>query len=174
MGNGFTSTFHHKVDSKGRVSVPAGFRRALDADAGAGESATELLLLPSFEKLNCLEAYQPSYLRKIQEGINRMKPGSPRRRWVERKVNAPLITLPLDPAGRVILGPTLREKYGFAFGENVVFCGLGQTFQIWSENEFNAFDDAFDDAPPPPDEEVEDSPLLMVPLDWDDAPEAAA
>lgn len=165
MGDGFTSTLHHKVDAKGRVSVPAGFRRELEAEEG---EQVHLRLLPDSQKQKCLEGYQLSYLRDLQERIKRMRPGSPERRFAERKINASLITLPVDEAGRVVISPKLRETYGIS--EKVVFVGLGQTFQLWAEEEWERAEAEY--AAQEAAMEAEHGASVLELLPWSDAPEA--
>lgn len=164
MGEGFTSTLHHKVDAKGRVSVPAGFRRELESEEG---DSVHLRLLPDSQGQACLEGYQLSYLRDLQDRIKLMRPGSKARRRAEMKINAALITLPVDPAGRVVLSPKLREAWGI--DKDVVFVGLGQTFQMWAVEKWEAYCAELEAE----DDEDEDGLNFLETLPWPEDPAPA-
>ena len=160
MSEGFHGAWVHKVDGKGRVSVPADFRRALKDDGGE----PILRLAPNLDGDPCIDGYAAAYLEQIKRKIRKMQPGSRQRKKMEHIFGARLRMLPVDPAGRVVLPQEMRAKFGL--DEAVAFVGNDQTFQIWPAAKW-AEEEARRDA-----EFVEEgNPLLGV--DWGDEEEGA-
>ncbi|MGG7564793.1 division/cell wall cluster transcriptional repressor MraZ [Rhodovulum sp. DZ06] len=155
MQEGFHGAWVHKVDSKGRVSVPADFRRELEAEG----VPMALRLVPNMDKEPCIDGYSLPYLKKIRKKIRRLQPGSAARKNLEHLFGARMEVLPVDPAGRVVLPAHLREAY--AASGQVAFVGADQTFQIWAADDWAAECARRDEAA------LDDgNPLLG--LDWDD------
>lgn len=155
MQEGFHGVWVHKVDGKGRVSVPADFRRQLEAEG----ATAALRLAPNLDGEACIDGYAYDHLQKIKSRIRRMQPGSKQRKALEHVFGARMTVLPIDPAGRVVLPAALREKAGLN-GE-IAFVGADQTFQIWpgalwAEKEAERDEAAMEDG----------NPLLA--LSWDD------
>jgi MraZ protein len=127
MWKRFTSSSVHKVDAKGRVSVPAGFRRVLEG----GESADPaLFLIPKMQRQPCLTGFTPDHIRNIDAAISRMRPFSPERQKLERQFMARAIPMNLDENGRINLSPKLQAQVGLE--DQALFVGMGASFQIWN------------------------------------------
>ena len=128
----------HKVDQKGRVSVPAPFRRVLeegDPDWAPGQNPN-LVLIYGMPGNNCLEGYSIEGASRIDEKISRMPTFSPARRALERLLNTQSIYAQVDENGRIVLPPRLRETFGLEV--DALFAGMGEHFQIWSPDRFRA------------------------------------
>ena len=122
----------HKVDQKGRVSVPAPFRRVLeegDPDWAPGQNPN-LVLIYGMPGNNCLEGYSIEGANRLDEKISRMPTFSPARRALERLLNTQSIYAQVDENGRIVLPQRLREMFGL--GEEALFAGMGEHFQIWA------------------------------------------
>ena len=74
MRQRFTSSSVHKVDGKGRVSVPAGFRRVLEQAEEPG-----LALISNFRNQGYIEGYTLDELASIHADIEEMPRYSPQR-----------------------------------------------------------------------------------------------
>jgi MraZ protein len=118
----FLSTYVNKVDRKGRVSVPAGFRTAL-----AGQSFAGIVCFRSF-KTAAIEG----------SGIDRIEEMSARLDGLDQfsedyEIIASIFSdsqqLPFDGEGRVVLPEDLAAHAGIT--DSAAFVGLGRTFQIW-------------------------------------------
>ena len=127
----FLSTFTKKIDKKGRVSVPAQFRSALNNESFGG-----IIVYPSFIN-SCVEACGMSRIEKLSEGIENLDPFSEERDAFAAAVLGGSSQLQFDSEGRVTLPPELVEKAGI--DEDVVFIGKGQTFEIWEPKQFAAY-----------------------------------
>ncbi|MAZ76117.1 MAG: division/cell wall cluster transcriptional repressor MraZ [Micavibrio sp.] len=120
----FLSTHVNKVDKKGRVSVPSGFRAAL-----ADQSFQGVVLFRS-NNHECLEGFAYSYMEELGERLDNFDLFSSEQDDLATAIFADAVQLPLDGDGRVILPEGLAE---FALLDGrAAFVGLGQKFQIWN------------------------------------------
>ncbi|MFC4732970.1 division/cell wall cluster transcriptional repressor MraZ [Salipiger abyssi] len=134
----FRGESRHKVDSKGRVSIPASFRRVLEA----GDPDWVEGLNPNFvivygdQRRKYLECYTIDEIEAVEDRISRMKRGSKKRRILERLFSTQSITTSVDETGRIVLPAKLREKIGLS-GE-AQFASNVDTFQIWEPEAYEA------------------------------------
>lgn len=123
----FLSTFINKIDSKGRVSVPASFRAALIGQATSGIVAYRSIKFPA------LEAAGAERFEELAARLDSLPEFSE-----ERDALASILPdsqqLPLDGEGRIMLPQALVTHAGL--GSNAAFVGLGRTFQIWDPERF--------------------------------------
>jgi MraZ protein len=128
----------HKVDQKGRVSVPAPFRRVLeegDPDWTEGLNPTFVILYGRPGR-RCLEGYTLRAAGEIDDMIAQLPRFSPDREKLERFINARSVYAQVDENGRVLLSAKLREQAGL--GEEALFAGMGDKFQIWTPEAYAA------------------------------------
>jgi MraZ protein len=126
----------HKVDQKGRVSVPAPFRRVLeegDPDWSPGQNPT-LVLIYGMPSGNCLEGYTMEGAARLDEKVSRMPTFSKSRRALERLLNTQSIYAQVDENGRIVLPQRLREMFGL--DEEALFAGMGEHFQVWAPGSY--------------------------------------
>ena len=127
----FLSTFAKKIDKKGRVSVPAQFRAAMQDESFGG-----IVVYPSFIH-SCVEACSMSRIKKLSDSIDNLDPFSEERDAFATTVLGASSQLQFDSEGRVTLPPELLEQSGIT--EDVVFVGKGQTFEIWEPKRFETY-----------------------------------
>ncbi len=152
MAGKFRGESTHKVDAKGRVSIPAAFRRVLaenDPDWHEGE-APSLILVYGGASRKFLEGYSIAAMADVDEKIDRLPRGSRNRRILERTFYGQATHIQVDETGRLVLAPKLRAKAGIT--DEAVFIASGDTFQIWSPEayaedmeKFESFHDEFDE-----------------------------
>lgn len=122
----FLGTHQNKLDSKGRVSVPASFRAAL---RGRDESnGTHLVLRPSHH-YPCIEAWPSTEFEALAEPLNRLDIFSQAHDDLAASLYSDAFPVEADKEGRIVLPDSLVTYAGL--GETVVFMGLGRIFQIW-------------------------------------------
>ncbi len=119
----FLSTFQNKVDRKGRVSVPAPFRAAL-----AGQNFAGVVLFPSMKGHRCLDGFGWDKVEELSASVAALDHLSDEREALQT-LFASANQLAFDIDGRILLTEDLREVAGI--GENAVFVGRGDHFQIW-------------------------------------------
>ncbi|MGD1933912.1 MAG: division/cell wall cluster transcriptional repressor MraZ [Candidatus Phaeomarinobacter sp.] len=125
----FVSTYENKVDKKGRVSVPAAFRKALEGEAFDGIFCFESLSKP------CIQSGGQSYIEMLQSAIEQVfDPLTDDQDDFATTLLSGSTPLALDGDGRVTLTKDLIKTGGF--GETIVFVGMGDSFEIWEPNAF--------------------------------------
>ncbi len=158
MWQQFTSSFFNKVDAKGRVSVPALFRKALELRGADGR----LVLVPGFRDKHCVEGYAPDAYERLARSVRRMHPSDPRRKKLEYRLMGRAQPLDVDENGRIVLPADLRARYDL--GAEAVFVGLGDSFQIWSREGYETHVAPILEA-----DEDDDDAFAALPWDEDDA-----
>ncbi len=133
LGNGsalmlFLSTYHNRIDKKGRVSVPAPFRAALSGQEFSGIVAYSSLMHPA------IEACGMNRILKINERIEMLDPFSEERDAFATTIFGESVQLAFDSEGRVMLPEALIASASLS--EQVVFVGKGETFEIWQPKAF--------------------------------------
>ena len=137
MHLGFTGEYQQKVDGKGRMSIPADFRRVLEAGDPAAKEAGNLpgvYILYGPHLKGRLVAHTVESFSAIAAAIAAIQPKSQdearQKRLAQVSLLGHAVRLDLDRDGRVVLPLRQREKIGLTEGE-VVYLGLGDTFEVW-------------------------------------------
>jgi len=138
LGRRFRGEGLHKVDSKGRVSIPALFRRVIEAcDPNWKEGLPpELVIVYGYETRKYIECYTIEAIEEVDSKIDRLPRGSLERKTLERFFHGQSIPTSIDETGRLVLSPKLRER--FSIEKEAYFIAAGDTFQIWSPQIFEA------------------------------------
>ena len=127
----FLSSYENKIDKKGRVSVPATFRSHLSAMGYNG-----FVSYPSFNH-PALEACSQDRIEKLSNTIDSLNPFEEKRDFFATSILSDSENLQFDPEGRVSISEKLLKHAKIK--NNILFVGLGKTFQIWEPNNFEKF-----------------------------------
>lgn len=127
----FSSSATNKVDGKGRVSIPAPFRKVL-----AGEATPVLFLMPEVRGRPAIEGFGLSHFEKLADAVGQMNPLSAEYDALADVVAGQAHQLPLDETGRIVLPQDLREQAGIE--DSAYFVGRFKTFQIWNPEIYEA------------------------------------
>ena len=127
----FLSSFENKIDKKGRVSVPANFRSHLSSMGYNG-----FITYPSFNH-HALEACSQDRIEKLSNTIDSLNPFEEKRDFFATSILSESENLQFDTEGRVSLSEKLMDHAKIK--NNVLFVGLGKTFQIWEPKNFGKF-----------------------------------
>lgn len=148
----FRGESHHKVDNKGRVSIPASFRRVLEAcDPNWREGDNpDLVIVYGDHRRNYLECYTIAAIEEVDEQIARLPRGSMERKMLQRLFHGQSYPTNVDETGRLVLPAKLRQKIGL--DHEAFFIAAGDTFQIWKpetyeEEELSRTEAWLDDLP---------------------------
>ncbi len=103
-----------KVDAKGRVSIPAKFRRIFESSDPDWETGKrpQLVIVFGFEEWTHLRLFTMDAIDEIDAGISRMPRGSSERTYLETLMNGLSEEAEIDGDGRLVLPQRLREKIG--------------------------------------------------------------
>ncbi len=127
----FLSSYENKLDKKGRVSVPASFRSHLNSLGYNG-----FISYPSFNH-SALEACSQDRIEKLSHTIDNLNPFEEKRDYFATSILSESVNLQFDTEGRVLF-PNKLLKHA-KIKNNIMFVGLGKTFQIWEPNLFEKF-----------------------------------
>ena len=127
----FLSSYENKIDTKGRVSVPATFRSHLSSMGYNG-----FISYPSFNHA-ALEACSQDRIERLSQTIDSLNPFEEKRDFFATSILSESENLQFDTEGRVSLSRKLLNHANIKY--NVLFVGLGKTFQIWSPKIFEKF-----------------------------------
>ena len=127
----FLSTYENKIDKKGRVSVPASFRSHLSNLGYNG-----VICYPSFNNQS-IEACSQDRIEKLSASIDSLSPFEEKRDYFATSVLSESVNLQFDTEGRVSLTEKLLDHAEIK--NNILFVGLGKTFQIWEPKIFEKF-----------------------------------
>ena len=137
MGRRFRGESDHKVDTKGRVSIPASFRRVLEAsdpDWSPGEPPNMVIVYGDHRR-KYLECYTMEAIEEVDVKIAKLPRGSVERRMLELMFNGQSHPTQVDETGRLVLPAKLRKKIGIE--DTAYFIATGDTFQIWNPETFD-------------------------------------
>jgi len=124
----FLSTYHNRLDKKGRISIPAQFRTVL-----AGQQSEGIVAYPS--PINpSIEACGMQRIMKFNQRVERFEPYSSERDAFSSMLFGDSVQLGFDGEGRVMLPPQLVE---FAkLKDEVTILGKGEIFELWEPKAF--------------------------------------
>jgi MraZ protein len=127
-----------KVDSKGRVSIPALFRRVVQAcDPNWTEGLSpELVIVYGDTRREFLECYTIEAIEEVDVKIDALPRGSVGRKTLERLFHGQSFPTSIDETGRLVLPVKLRQKIGI--DKEAYFIAAGDTFQIWNPDTYEA------------------------------------
>jgi MraZ protein len=125
----FLSTFEKQLDAKRRIVVPQEFRASM---AGPFDG---VFCFPSIEA-DCIEGGGRALFDRYQSLIEELEFGDPLRAALETSVLGGMAQLSFDTAGRITLPEALCDMFGLS--DWVAVVGLGERFQIWERQAFQA------------------------------------
>lgn len=118
------------LDLKGRVTLPARCREALEADGGNVVVATVDL------REQCLLLYSWTAWQPIEAALMDLPNMDERYRRLQRMMLGHAVEIEIDGSGRVLLSQELRD---FArLDKRVALVGQGNKFELWSEEHWDA------------------------------------
>lgn len=122
----FLGNIEAKTDAKGRVFIPSGFRKQLQA------ASEERLVLRKDVFQDCLVLYPESVWFKTQDRLRRrLNPWNAKHQEVFRQfVSDAEIMIP-DGNGRILLSKRYLQMAGIQ--SEVRFIGMDTTFEIWAK-----------------------------------------
>ena len=145
----FTGTHDHKMDERGRVSLPTEFRRVLD---GVGSTGA-LYIVPRLEDPRAhVVLTTEAYTNLIARHNEREYPSRKAQKRMEIKIMHKVAQVQVDDMGRIVLAKDLRAEIGLnpEGKDDVRFVGSDARFEIWrpdahAEAEAELMDDDEDD-----------------------------
>ena len=120
----FFDTLVGKIDSKGRVCIPASYRSSFE------KTETDLVVFRSFNK-PCIECCSSLLLENLAQGIeDTLSLFSEEQETLADLIYADAHAFVFDSTGRIGLSQKLISHASLT--DTVAFVGKGRTFQIWN------------------------------------------
>jgi MraZ protein len=121
-----------KVDAKGRVSIPAPFRRVIEASDPDWKDGLRpnIVIVYGPESQDWLDVYSMEAINEMDEQISLMQRGSPQRLMIEELMYGQSFEAQIDDDGRLTIPQKHRDKIGLK-GE-AFFISAGDYFRIWN------------------------------------------
>ena len=120
MTKTFSGEYHHSLDTKGRLIVPAKFREILGSRFWIGKGFDQ-----------CLQIYDEEDWEAFSNSLKALPKNSDKARKLVRYFMSGTVEVEIDKQGRILLPAQLREIAGI--DKNVVFVGMGTRGELWSE-----------------------------------------
>ncbi len=132
MARRFRGSDTFKVDGKGRVSIPAPFRRVIEASDPDWRDGLRpnIVIVYGDDRQDWLEVYTIAAIEEIDAQIEDMQRGSSERLWLEELMHGKSVETQIDEDGRLVLPQRLREKIGLK--DEAFFISAGDYFKIWN------------------------------------------
>ena len=130
MVSDFIGRYLNKVDKKGRVSVPAGWRPSLISKDFSG------IIAQSSLSEKAIDAYPRDYLELLQGKLDLNDPLLEENEY-ESTVLFGGSVLSFDSEGRVVLSDSLRNEINLT--SEALFVGMGRRFRIWNPKIFDEY-----------------------------------
>lgn len=119
----FLGTHQNRLDSKGRVSVPAQFRAVLRA-----ADELSVVLRPS-HRHPCIEGWPAAAFAELAAPLDTLDLFSDSHEDMQAAIYGDAYPVEPDKEGRIVVPDLLKQHAGLT--EAVAFMGVGRTFQIW-------------------------------------------
>ena len=126
----FLSSYENRLDTKGRISVPASFRASVSNEKFAG-----VVLYRSFTN-NCIEGLSMSRMEQMAAATDKMGIFDSELDDLSAMLFADARQLAFDVTGRIVIPTDLLKHAGIT--DTAVFVGRGNSFQIWNPDAFRA------------------------------------
>lgn len=123
--NEFTGKHVHTLDDKGRVSVPAQFRKQLPKEGlfvGRGMEGSLIL-------------YPPEKWSRVRDGLASLSRNSRKHRDIIREFSQYIRPVNIDAQGRISIPSDLVELSGMT--DEVVFLGMLDSIEIWAAERYS-------------------------------------
>lgn len=128
----FIGEYHHNLDSKGRLIIPAKFRDQI---------GDEIIFTRGME--GCIFGYPQAEWQKIEAKLAKLPLTQRSARKFTRLFYSGAMETEFDKQGRVNLTATLKEHADLI--KECVIVGVSNRIEIWSEDRWQKFADEADD-----------------------------
>lgn len=122
----FKGVYRHRIDAKGRLPVPAGFRKAL---------AEGRVVLTRLDQ--CLAVYPPGEWRRVEDQLAALPTFNKQVKALTRLLTSRACDCALDAQGRILLPAALRAEAALA--REAVVVGVLNRFEVWNPEAWNEF-----------------------------------
>ncbi|MCF6157573.1 MAG: division/cell wall cluster transcriptional repressor MraZ [wastewater metagenome] len=129
----FTGEYHHTIDDKNRLAIPAPLRDSIDIETeGKGFYITRGLD-------DCLFLYTPKVWQNVVSKIEQLSFTNKKARQFQRLFFSKAQKIPdYDPQGRILIPQYLKDLAKIR--KSVVILGISSRIEIWDEETWKRFE----------------------------------
>lgn len=124
----FTGKYNHTLDAKGRIIVPAKFKKYL------GDMFQICIGMDG-----CLYIFTMERWQQFVEDFNKLPGTDMRARKLRRAMLANSSECEIDKQGRILINSDLRKAA--ALNKEAVFVGVGDKIELWDKDRFDEAND---------------------------------
>lgn len=129
----FMGQYHHNLDNKGRIIIPAKFRDELGS-----------IIVVTRGLDGCLSVYTVSQWQTIYEQLIKLPNTKRESRMYLRTFMANAAECEFDNQGRILLPPSLIKTADLS--KECIVIGAGDHVEIWAKDSWENFQDVADDS----------------------------
>jgi MraZ protein len=129
---GFIGREQHNVDAKGRLQIPARFRRRFllqEDESGTGAPSHSPVLYVFKADDGSLELYEPSVWNEKEQQLLKLSDFNPDERLLTTMIYARLDQTELDRSGRIALSREMLDHAGIV--KDAVIIGANAKMVVW-------------------------------------------
>jgi len=126
----FRGQFEHAIDAKGRTSLPSRYRSVLAPERDLPLVVTKALFDP------CLQVYTLGAWSELERKIAELPQFDDNVVRLRRNYISPAVECDVDPQGRILVPPALRQHA--ALEKDVFWAGQGLYAELWSSDRWKA------------------------------------
>jgi MraZ protein len=130
-GTVFKGTYRYRIDPKGRLPVPAAFRRAM----AVGEGGARRLVVTVLDQ--CLVAYPPAEWSRLEAQLAALPAFSRPVKTLTRLLTSRACDCDLDGQGRILLPGALRQAARLQ--REAVMVGVLNRIEVWAPEAWDSF-----------------------------------
>jgi MraZ protein len=123
------------LDAKGRMAIPAKFRKHLDV------CCEGRLVVTIDHSDHCLQLYPMPEWEQVEQKLIALPSLNPQVRRLKRMLLGNATECEMDGNGRILLPAKLREFAGL--DKSMVMSGQGNKFELWNEQTWNEHMDEY-------------------------------
>ncbi len=125
---GFIGKERHAIDEKGRLMIPARFRKRLHESAEGRQTAATLYIMKAVD--GSLELYEPEVWEEKEESILALSDFNPDERMLKTMMYESLDSVEMDGQGRIALPRDFMRHASIE--KDVVIIGANVKMILWS------------------------------------------
>lgn len=134
---GFIGKEQHSIDDKGRLMIPARFRKRLaQVQENAGNAASTALLYVMKAVDGSVELYEPEVWEEKEVSLSKLSDFNPDQRMLKTLMYESLDSVEMDRHGRIALPKDFMQHAGIT--KDVIVIGANVKMILWSPEKLSA------------------------------------
>lgn len=134
---GFIGKEQHSIDEKGRLMIPARFRKRLGQVQESSNNAAATALLYVMKAVDgSVELYEPEIWEEKEKSLSKLSDFNPDQRMLKTLMYESLDSVEMDRHGRIALPKDFMQHAGIT--KEVIIIGANVKMILWSPEKLSA------------------------------------